>query len=44
MKNIKNKKSEKLDKYLDFAWELKNICGMKVTAIEILVGARRTKN
>ena len=35
----KIKESEKKDKYLDFAWELKKLWNMKVTIIPIVTGA-----
>ena len=34
---VKLKESEKRDKYLDFAKELKQLCNMKVTVISILI-------
>ena len=36
---IKLKESEKKDKYLDLAWELKKLWNMKVTKISITIGA-----
>ena len=36
---IKMKKSEKKDKYLDLAWELKKLWNMKVTIISLVIGA-----
>ena len=39
---IKIKKSEKLDKYLDFARELKKLCNTKVTIIPIIAGTLGT--
>ena len=36
---IKLKESEKKDKYLDLARELKNLWNMKVTIIPIVIGA-----
>ena len=36
---IKLKESEKKDKYLDLAWELKKLWNMKVTIIPIVIGA-----
>ena len=35
---VKTKESEKLDKYLDFARDLKKLWNMKVTVISIVVG------
>ena len=38
-RRVKSKESEKKNKYLDFAWELKNkLRNMKVTVIPIVVG------
>ena len=34
---VKTKESQKLDKYLDLARELKKLCNMKVTVIPIIV-------
>ena len=39
---IKLKESEKRDKYLDLAKELKTFWNIKVTVIPILIGALRT--
>ena len=39
---IKLKESEKRDKYLDFARELKKLRNMKVTIIPIVIGALGT--
>ena len=36
---IKLKEREKKDKYLDLAWEVKNLWNMKVTIIPIVIGA-----
>ena len=36
---IKLKECEKKDKFLDLAWELKNLVNMKVTIIPIVIGA-----
>ena len=36
---LKLKESEKMDKYLDFARELKKLWNMKVTIIPIVIGA-----
>ena len=36
---IKLKECEKKDKYLDLAWELKNLWNMQVTVIPIVIGA-----
>ena len=36
---IKLEGSEKKDKYLDHAWELKNLWNMKVTIIPLVIGA-----
>ena len=36
---IKIKESEKIDKYLNFAWKLKKLWNRKVTVIPIVVGA-----
>ena len=36
------KESEKIEKYLDLAWELKRLCNMKVMDIPIVIGALRT--
>ena len=38
----KLKESEKKDKYLDLAWELKKLWNMKVTIIPIVIGALGT--
>ena len=39
---VKVKVGEKLDKYLDLARELKNLCNMKVTVITVITWALRT--
>ena len=39
---INLKESEKKDKYLDFAWELKKMWNMKVTIVPIVIGALGT--
>ena len=39
---IKLKESEKKDKYLDLARELKNLWNMKVTVTHIVIGSRGT--
>ena len=39
---VKLKKGEKRYKYLDFAWELKNLGNMKVTVLPIVSGAQGT--
>ena len=39
---VKLKKSEKKDKYLDFAKELKKLWNMKVTKLPIIIGALGT--
>ena len=39
---IKLKETEKRDKFLDLAWELKKLWNMKVTVISIEVGALGT--
>ena len=39
---IKMKESEKIKKYLDLAWELKNLWNLKVTVIPITVDVLRT--
>ena len=39
---VKFKESEKKDKYLDLAWELKKLWNMKVTVISIVIGALGT--
>ena len=36
------KESEKKDKYLDLAWELKKLWNMKVTIVPIMIGALGT--
>ena len=36
---IKLKESEKKNKYLDLAWELKKLCNMPVTIIPIVISA-----
>ena len=35
---VKLKESEKKDKYLDLAWELKKLWNMRVTMIPIVIG------
>ena len=40
--SVKLKESEKKDKYLDFAWELKKLWNMKVTFNPIVIGALGT--
>ena len=39
---VKLKESEKKDKYLDLAWELKKLWNMKVTFMLIVIGALGT--
>ena len=39
---VKIKESKKRDKYLDLAWELKNIRNMKVIVMPVVVGALGT--
>ena len=39
---INLKESEKKDKYLDFAWELKKLLNMKVTIVPIVIDALGT--
>ena len=39
---VKVKKGEKRYKYLDLAWELKNLWNMKMTAIPVVIGALGT--
>ena len=39
---VKLKESEKRDKYLDLAWELKKLWNIKVMAIPIVIGALST--
>ena len=41
VKRVKLKESEKKDKYLDFARELKKLWNRKVTVIPIVIGALR---
>ena len=41
---VKLKESEKKDKYLDLAWELKKLRKMKVAFIPIIIGALGTVN
>ena len=36
------KEREKIDKYLDLAWELENLWSMEVTMISIVIGVLRT--
>ena len=41
---IKLKESEKKDKYLDLAWELKKLWNVKVTIMSIVIGDFGTVN
>ena len=43
-RRVKLKESEKKDKYVDLARELKKLCNMKVTIIPIVIGALGTVN
>ena len=39
---VKNKESDKWDKYLDLAWELRKLWNMRVTVIPIVIDALGT--
>ena len=41
---VKMKESEKMDQYLDFAWELKKPWNMELTFLAIVISALSTVN